>query len=77
MKKLYTLFALVLMLAAMIAMPKKATASGYCPFGSSLEQFCAEQAGGYGGYWYSQCLESVEISANMYCQQSGVCCGVN
>ena len=46
MKKLFTLFALVLMLAAIIAVPTTASASGSCPLsGGSASAYCASACG--------------------------------
>jgi hypothetical protein len=68
MKKLLTLFSLLLMLAAMIAAPKTALAGGSCPLpGGSAYAYCADYAcpGSPVGDCVSLCVESICQSGNL------------
>jgi hypothetical protein len=72
MKKLFTLFALVLMLAVIIAMPTTASASGSCQLpGGSASAFCAMETGGYGSEYYWGCYESICWGIQ---QETNPCC---
>jgi len=82
MKKLFTLFSLLLILAALIAVPKTVSASGSCPLpGSSAQSYCMNTACEYdnpGSFGYNECVISCEsalyFEANQYCSQYGICC---
>lgn len=68
MKKLFTLFSLVLVLATLIAAPKPVLATDSCPLsGGSASTYCADYAcsgegalgSGYGSTCYYYCVESI------------------
>jgi hypothetical protein len=75
MKKLLTLFSLVLMLAAMVAVPKPVSATSSCPLqGGSASVYCATYAcgnpygvlgSGYGSTCYYYCYDSICQSGNL------------
>lgn len=75
MKKLLTLFSLLLMLAAMVAIPKPASATSSCPLqGGSASVYCADyacsnpygsQGSGYGSACYYYCYDSICESGNL------------
>ena len=85
MKKLFTPFSLVLILAAVIAAPKPALALTSCPLpGSSAYQYCWGQCtntysdpncGSFGCHeCMISCQSAMEFEAEQYCNQDGVCC---
>jgi len=60
MKKLYTLFALVLMLAALIAVPKKVSAASSCPLpGGSAAAYCESLGYQPGTQGFNYCYNSI------------------
>lgn len=86
MKKLFALFSLVLILAALIAAPKPALGLDSCPLpGSSAYQYCWGQCTASnpqdpscGSFGCKECMISCQsamyFEAQQYCSQYHVCC---